>query len=622
MTTLVFDIETNGLMDKLDRIHCLVIRDLDTEEKYSLGPGDNVIPGVRLLMGADVLIGHNILGFDIPAIKKVYPWFQLKPSCKLIDTLLMSRLIYPEIAKSDMGLAAKGKLPRNLIGRYSLQAFGYRLEEHKGDYKGGWEAWSREMQDYCEQDIEVTTKLYLKLMETKEKQGVSDYCVELEHDVAAIILRQEQNGIGFDEEKAQVLHQELIVKRMELEKALLNTFPPWEVKTPFTPKVNSKKYGYTKGVMTYKVQVVEFNPGSRQHIAKVLHDKYGWKPTEFTDTGEPKVDDTVLSKLQYPEARLLAEYFMIQKRLGQLAEGGEGLLKHVKKGRIHGRVSTCGAVTGRMTHSKPNIAQVPSNRAPYGERFRELFVPRVGWMMVGCDADALELRCLAHYMAAFDNGEYTEVVLKGDKSNGTDQHSINCRAIGLDPKVKYPVDGVMIGGRDIAKTYFYAFAYGAGDHKLGTILGAQGSEETVRKAGSKSRKKLLTNLAALGTLTEKVKEKVQATGSLKGIDGRRLSCRSAHSALNTLLQSAGAVAMKVAQVVMDKDLQALGYNPWADYEFVATVHDEVQIECRPDIAETVGKTAAEAIRKAGDKLGFRCPLAGNYEVGRNWSETH
>jgi DNA polymerase I-like protein with 3'-5' exonuclease and polymerase domains len=609
MTTLVFDIETNGLLDELDRIHCLVIKDLDTGEVLSCNP-HSIDPGVKLLMKADVLIGHNILKFDIPAIQKVYPWF--KPKAKLMDTLILARLIFPEIAKMDYGLAEKGQLPKKLIGRYSLEAFGYRIGEYKGDYKGGWAEWSQEMQDYCEQDIEVTAKLYHKLMERKEQHGYSDYCIELEHRVAEVIFRQEQNGFGFDMQKAGQLHQELLVKRIELEKQLMTMFPPWEVKTPFVPKTNNKTRGYVKGQLTYKAQTVEFNPSSRHHIAKVLKEKHGWEPKEFTDSGEAKVDDDVLASLDYPEAKLLAEYFLIQKRLGQLAEGGEGLMKRERNGRIHGEVITNGAVTGRMTHRKPNMAQVPANRSPYGERFRELFVPRKGWKLVGCDADALELRCLAHYMAAYDNGEYTEVVLSGDKSKGTDMHSVNCRAIGSDPTTH----------RDMAKTWFYAFIYGAGDHKLGLILGAKGSDEDIRKAGQKSRRKFLRNLPALGTLTEKVAAKVKATGGLKGIDGRRLSCRSTHSALNTLLQSAGAVAMKVAQVTMDEDLQAAGYVPGWDYEFVATVHDEVQIECRPDIAEVVGKTAADAIKKAGEKLGFKCPLAGNYEVGMNWKETH
>lgn len=617
MTTLVFDIETNGLLDELDRLHCLCIKNVDTGVTMSCsddpdhqGEYHTIRTGLAVLEQADVLIGHNILKFDIPAIQKVYPWF--KPKAVIHDTLIMARLIYPEIKEMDFGLAKQGKLPKQLIGRYSLEAFGYRLGEYKGDYKGGWDQWSQEMQIYCEQDIEVTTALYHKLLERKEKHNFSDYCIELEHKVAEIIFKQEVNGFCFDVQKAGVLHQELLMRRMELEKQLLTMFPPWEVRTPFMPKVNNKTRGYVKGVLTYKVQVIEFNPSSRMHIAKVLKEKHGWEPKEFTEKGEAKVDDTVLASLPYPEAKLLAEYFMVQKRLGQLAEGGEGLMKRERKGRIHGEVITNGAVTGRMTHRKPNMAQVPANRSPYGDRFRELFKARDGWMLVGCDADALELRCFAHYVAAYDGGAYIETVLKGKKEDGTDMHSQNCRAIGFDPKTH----------RDVAKTFFYGFLYGAGDHKVGTIVGAKGNEQAVRKAGAKIRRSFLKNLPALGKLVERVGEKAETTGALKGIDGRRLTCRSKHAALNTLLQSAGAVAMKVAQVTMYEDIEAAGYHHGVDYAFVATVHDEVQIECRPEIAEFVGKTAAEAIRKAGEKLGFRCPLAGNYEIGRTWKDCH
>jgi DNA polymerase I-like protein with 3'-5' exonuclease and polymerase domains len=614
MTTLVFDIETNGLIPEMDRLHCLCIKNLDTPHVVLSASSDNgwIVDGLKELQKADVLVGHNILKFDIPAIQKVYPWFKLKDGVIIHDTLIMARLIYPEIKDMDFGLAAKGKLPKKLIGRYSLEAFGYRLGEYKGDYKGGWDAWSPEMQSYCEQDIEVTTALYAKLLERKEKHGFSDYCIELEHRVAEIIFRQEQNGFGFDSDKAGQLYQELLVRRIELEKDLLAMFPPWEIKTPFMPKVNNKTRGYVKGELTYKTQIIEFNPSSRMHIAKVLKDKHGWEPKVFTAKGEPKVDDDVLADLPYPEAKLLAEYFLMQKRLGQLAEGGEGLMKRERNGRIHGEVITNGAVTGRMTHRKPNMAQIPANRSPYGERFRELFVPRKGWKLVGCDADALELRCFAHYVAAYDDGAYTEVVLKGKKEDGTDMHSQNCRAIGFDPRTH----------RDMAKTFFYGYLYGAGDHKIGVIVGTEGDDEAVRKAGNKIRRKFLKNLPALATLTQKVGTKVKATGALRGIDGRRLSCRSTHSALNTLLQSAGAIAMKVALVMMDDDLKAAGYEHGRDFAYVANVHDEVEIECRPEIADEVGKIMAQSIRKAGEQLGFRCPLDAQYQVGDSWKDVH
>lgn len=617
MTTLIFDIESDGLIPEMTKLHCLCIRDFDDGEKLSLHANSaySFKHGLELLMNADMIVGHNIIKFDIPAIQKIYPWF--KPKGIVRDTLVMARLLNPEIAKSDLGLVQKGILPRNMTGRYSLESFGYRLGEYKGDYKGGWEHWSQEMQDYCEQDVEVTTKLWDRCLARQEKYGFSDESISLEHDVAEIIGRQERNGFGFDRAKAELLYTDLLARRIELERELKGGFPPRVVKTVFIPKVNNKTRGYEKGVPFTKETIVEFNPGSRQHIATWLKEMYGWEPQEFTEDGSAKVDDTVLNKLPYPSAKLLAEYFLVQKRIGQLAEGKEGWLRNEKNGRIHGQVITNGACTGRMTHRGPNMAQVPSNSAPYGDRCRELFIPRKGWKQIGCDADALELRCLAGYMAAYDGGEYIDVVLKGDKSIGTDMHSVNCRALDMDPKLPYAVDGAMIKGRDIAKTWFYAFIYGAGDLKLGITVG-----KPVANRGKKDRAAFLKNLPALGTLTDRVKDKVGKTGQLKGLDGRILFVRSQHSALNTLLQSAGAILMKRALVILDQDLQAAGLVPGVHYEFMGNIHDEWQIEALPDNADQVGQVAADAIRKAGEYYQFKCPLAGNYDLGDSWKDCH
>ncbi|BAF89595.1 DNA polymerase [Azorhizobium caulinodans ORS 571] len=609
MSHLIFDIETNGLLDATNRVHCLCIKDADTGQVWSCtddGPTGTYIPierGLQLLADAEVLIGHNILKFDIPALQKVYPWW--KPKGVLRDTIVCSRLIWPkdDLRERDFRLQKQGKLPGNLIGRYALEAWGYRLGEYKGDYKGPWDVWSQEMQDYCEQDVEVTFRLYQKI---KEK-GWKEESIELEHRVQWIIHRQEQYGFLFDQAKAASLYADLVQRKTELEAELQSAFPPWEVESVFVPKVNNRVRGYVKGVPFTKRRTIHFKPSSRDHIAGRLKAKYGWEPSEFTDEGKPKVDEDVLSHLPYPEAKLLSEYLMVEKRLGQIATGKEAWLKHVKAdGRIHGDVTTNGAVTGRMTHSKPNIAQVPGNGSPYGHRCRELFVAAKRKLLVGCDADALELRCLAGYMARYDGGAYVRTVLEGKKELGTDMHTLNAKALGCS--------------RDVAKVWFYAFIYGAGDFKLGTILGAPKGEE--QKWGRRSRARFLKALPALGTIIKKVQEKVQKKGFLRGLDGRELRVRSAHSAFNTLLQSAGAVLMKMALVLLDEDLQAAGYVPGQHYEFVANVHDEWQIEVNEEIAEDVGKRAVTAIVRAGEHFGFGCPLSGNFAVGRSWAETH
>lgn len=633
MTTLVFDIETNGFLDELTTIHSLVIKNVDTGEVHSFAGADNptygpVSNGLALLAEADIIVGHNVIGFDIPAIQKVYPnW---KPKGVVRDTLILTRLLWPKeaVEEIDFARAAKDLHPKNMIGVFTLEAWGHRLGNYKGDFKGPWDSWTPAMQDYCEQDVEVTTTLWRKCLEkiAGSDDGVEWWaeCVELEHEVAWIVARQERFGFSFDVEKAGKLYAKLAARRAELEAELRLAFPPRVVET--VSKATNKKYGYVKGQVRRKV--IPFNPGSRKQVAARLVE-LGWKPDEFNKDGSPKVDDAILEALPYPQAKTLAEYFIVKKRLGALAEGKEAWLKLERNGRIHGRVVTNGAVTGRMTHAKPNTANVDKD-----PECRALFRATPGRKLIGCDADALELRCLAHYMARYDGGAYVQTVLSGKKSDGTDMHSVNARALGLD--------------RDTAKTWFYAFIYGAGDWKLGfTITGKKGPRNKIARIGKEARDRFLSGLPAMGKLVGAVKAvlkgKRKKDGTVvvkprkwvRGLDGRKVYIRSEHAALNTLLQSAGAIIMKKAQVILDKNLQARGYVPGVDYEFVAVVHDEWQIEVDPkhiyeitnDKGETelrseIGELAADSIRLAGEHFNFKCPLKGNYDIGNTWADTH
>lgn len=613
MTRLIFDCETDRLLDELTKVHCLVLQDADTGQVWSCSDHPGYTPveeGLRLLQDADIIIGHNVISFDVPALQKVYPWW--KPKGTIRDTIVCARLMWPadDIKARDLSRVKAKKMPGNLAGNFSLEAWGYRLGEYKGDYKGPWHTWSEEMQDYCVQDVVVTAKLWARI----EAKKWPEESIQLEHAVQHIICRQERYGFLFDQEMAAAYYADLVQRKLDLEADLQVAFPPRKIETVFIPKVNNKTRGYVKGVPFTKVRTEVFNPGSRDHISSRLIEKYGWEPQEYGKDGKPTVDDETLQGLPYPEVKVLCEYLMVLKRMGQLATGKEAWLKHVKAdGRIHGRVTTNGAVTGRMTHSKPNIAQVPGlldkktgEPMPYGKESRSCFTVPKGKVLVGCDADALELRCLAGYMARYDGGAYIKTVLEGKKELGTDMHTVNAKALGCS--------------RDAAKTWFYAFIYGAGDAKLGTILSAPASQ--VMAWGKRSRARFMKNLPALGTIVDKVAEKVRKQGYLRGLDGRRLRVRSSHSALNTLLQSAGAILMKQALVILDADLQAAGYIPGVHYEFVANVHDEWQIEADEDIAKDIGARAVTAIIRAGEHFNFGCPLAGNAGYGRNWAETH
>ncbi len=595
----IFDIETDGLLEDLTQIHCLVLLDLDTVDIISCPPDKyafvmTIEEGLRELMKADLIVGHNIIKFDIPAIQKLYPWFQ--PQGQIRDTIVISRLIYTDLNERDFKHRQKTPdFPTKMIGRHSLEAWGYRLGVLKGEFKqsGDWSHWSEAMQAYCEQDTRVTYALWKKF----QSKQYSEQAIQLEHDFAHILFKQEQHGFCFDRMAAQKLYSQLCQRRMELEQEIQSYFPAWEERTQFVPKVNNTKLGYRKGIPTEKVKRVEFNPGSRDHIALRLKAQRDWKPSEFTEDGKPKVDETLLDKLEWPEAKLLAEYLMIQKRIGQLSEGQQAWLKMEKNGRIHGQVVTNGAVTGRCTHKYPNIAQVPAKGVPYGKECRSLFTVPDGYCLLGADASSLELRCLAHYMARYDGGAYAKELLEGDI------HVANQKAAGLPT-------------REQAKKFIYAFLYGAGDAKIGSIIGKGG------KDGRFLKKRFLARTPALRQLKDEITKTIEKRGYLKGLDGRHLHIRSQHSALNTLLQSAGALLVKQATVFLYQELTQKGFVWGRDWAQVAHIHDEIQLQVKEELAHEIGQIAVRCFERAGQHFNFRCPITGEYKIGQNWSETH
>lgn len=607
--SLIFDIETNGLLNETTVIHSLVIYNNTTGElisctdhKYEyeqvIGAenqqsiGQPIWYGLKLLEEADEISGHNIVKFDIPAIQKLYPDF--KPKGKIFDTLLMSKLVYPDVGEIDDRKIRKGLFPKKLRGRYSLRAWGYRLKEYKGDYceqEDCWAEWSADMQRYCEQDVMVTQKLY-NLLKSKD---ISEEAIKLEHQFAQILFRQEQRGVYFDKQKAIELASHLTAEKYRLEEELRLAFPPQTIETEFIPKVNNKTKGYVKGVPFIKKTVIEFNPSSRQMIADRLIKKYNWKPKELSPTGQPVINENVLEGMNFEEAPLLKEYFLVTKTLGQLADGNNAWLKLVAAdGAIHGYVDTIGAVTGRCTHNSPNLAQVPAVGGFMGKECRELFRAREGYKLVGCDASGLELRCLAHYM---NDPEYTHEILNGDI------HTKNQQMAGLATRAE-------------AKRFIYAFNYGGGDALIGSIVGGDA------KKGKAIKKKFLEGLPKLKKLIDGVQNKIKVKGYLKGIDKRILKVRVQYKGLNVLLQSAGAIVMKKALCILNDDIEAKGWKINDDIAFVLNVHDEYQAEVKPELVEEYKVMAVEAIRKAGEYFNFRCPLDGEAKVGESWFETH
>lgn len=547
---VVLDIETNSQHNK---IWLAVTRDIETGAVVSWKEANGL---QKYLDNCDLIIMHNGICFDAPVLREIWKT-SMKPS-QVCDTLVLSRLLSP-----------------SLEGGHSLAAWGQRLGFPKDDFSDWDGGLTPEMEKYCIQDTLVTEKLYKHLVAELKRMKFEQRSIDLEHKVQAIIAKQERNGFKLDEKKATILLSELQSKLAAIEVSLQSIFP-----TKVSERISDK----TGKKLKDKVEV--FNPGSRKQIGERLIEK-GWKPERYTENGQPIVDEGTLEGVDIPEAKAIAEYLMLQKRVAQI----DSWLKALgSDGRVHGKVITNGAVTGRMTHMSPNMAQVPNSGSPYGEDCRDLWTVEKGYKLVGIDASGLELRMLAHYMK---DDAYTSEVVSGDI------HTANQKAAGL-------------ATRNQAKVFIYAFCYGAGDAKIGTIVGAGAKE------GKELKARFLKNIPSLKDLRELVSSIAQNSGSLPGLDGRRLQVRSDHAALNTLLQSAGAIVMKQALVILNDELR----RAKIDYKFVANVHDEWQIEVEEARADEAGKLGAKAIELAGVSLNMRCPLAGEYKVGNSWKETH
>jgi DNA polymerase I-like protein with 3'-5' exonuclease and polymerase domains len=429
------------------------------------------------------------------------------------------------------------------------------------------------MIDYCIRDTEVTEAVYKRLQ--VELSDFSQDSIDLEHQVQWVIQQQERNGWLLDQRLCHILCAKFKERMNVIEEDLQAIFPP----------IVEERYSEKTG-KRLKDKVTVFNVGSRQQVADRLTAK-GAIWTELTATGKPVVDEKTLKENHHvPEAKQVLEYLLLQKRYAQV----NSWLEHVQDdGRVHGRVTTNGAVTGRMTHQNPNMAQVPSVNSEFGKECRDCWIVPEGRRLVGVDASGLELRMLAHYMG---DEEFTDVLLRDDI------HTRNQIASGL-------------ATRPQAKTFIYAFLYGAGDAKIGSIVGG------TAKDGNALRTRFLRNTPSLETLRERVGS-ASRKGYLVGLDGRKLWVRSEHSALNTLLQSAGAIIMKKALVLLDD--YATQHN--IDYKFIGNIHDEIQSEVATEQAEKFGWLAVECIKAAGISFDLRCPLDGEYKVGSTWSETH
>jgi DNA polymerase I len=614
---LTWDLETDGLLRELTRIWVLAIGTIGSDEITTYTDHDPNYPSLaegverlrRHVEAGGLTAAHNGITFDRKALKKVtgfdIPWQQI------LDTLVMGRLRDPE-----------------RLGGHKLESYGVEMGILKGSHNE-WGRYSEEMRSYCSQDIRVTNALFKKLEHVRTWGDSSD----LEHYVAYLIDLQMENGFPLNMRDALTLAAEFWQERDAHLAEMQRVFPPIFVSAGVaTPKRTQKRDGreYTAGAAYTKIVMQEFNPGSEYHVANRLKRKYGWI-APLTEKGNPNITEAALKKLDFPEVQPLLKFARVDKQWTQLASPpksngtGGGWLHHAdENNRVHGYVNSNGAVTGRMTHSRPNSANIDKD-----DRMRALWIPGAGFMMVGCDAEGLELRVLAHYLAKYDDGRLTKQLLEGDKSNGTDAHSMNKKATDL-------------WSRDGAKTLLYGSLYGAGDEKAGNIwiadwrtsgkpvyewprwaLNDAGTKLKPAKAiGKIVKQKLIDGIVGFADLIKDIKKAAKARGWLKGIDGRRIKVRSEHAALNTLLQGTGAIIMKKALCIYHDRITAAGLVHGVHFGYLANVHDEVQQEVLPEHAELCGETFKQAITLAGDYWNFRCRLDGAYDIGKNWHETH
>jgi DNA polymerase I-like protein with 3'-5' exonuclease and polymerase domains len=709
--TAIWDIETDGLLHQMTRIHCLTIRDYERNITYrfrSNGVEETIHLGIEMLLEAEWWVGHNLVAFDVPAVEMIFGALDFQG--RIRDTLVLARVVFANQKDLDFRLHDKGILPGKYIGAHKLEAWGHRLGLQKGEYSTTmeekakelgitdkeaihqfvWGSWNQDMDDYCALDVDVTTLLWSRIV----ARMPDDRAVLLEHQIHDIMAAQEREGWPFDVAKAQKLEGLLREESERLHKTATEHFgfwwapkskhqimPLWDpdggsrkrgMKAKRKQKVKAKVYmdprpqygeddsraiwgevfvpsrtansknplkaSRMEGAPYCPIQRKEFNPGSRDHIIDRFTTVYDWEPVDFTETGRPSVDDTVLRGLigRIPMAEELAELFYYMKRLGQLADGKEAWLKKVdENGFIHHYCNVGGTISGRASHVGPNLGQVPAvvkkkvkiERLPFildwnsvkkdefeipmfgrpgdhGWESRELFYTLPGFINVGSDLQGIELRCLGEQLQPYDNGEYLDVILSRDI------HSYNQSIAELETRAQ-------------AKTFIYALIYGGGDVKLGSIVSPLAKEEEQREIGARLRARFMNNLRGFKEVMQNVARWARK-GAIPGLDGRLLPVRSEHSALNTKLQSDAALIAKKWVVDTHYALLDMGLvHGWSgDFSHLGWIHDEMQIAAKIGLENEVARVAIECAAGAGKYFGYVCPIAAEAKIGENWAVTH
>jgi DNA polymerase I-like protein with 3'-5' exonuclease and polymerase domains len=611
---LVVDSESDDLLESVTKIHCIVISAVDSDRVYEYRPGQ-IDEALEHLSRADMLIGHNIQGFDLPALLKLHDWAP-PPECRVIDTLIAGRLILPNLDRLDGEVVqrTKDKAFGKVFGKHTLQAWGVRLGLMKvGTELENWAEWTPEIQARCVRDVGINKKYYQFL----RPDGYPQAALDLEHIVAAICDRITTDGVPFDTAAAEQLCADWEARRAALLTPLREQFP------------------------TVK------NIGSRQQLGALLETR-GWVPAKRTPkTNKPVIDDELLESLPtiFPEFTGLAEYFVLGRRLGQLATGKQAWIGSVAAdGRIHGGLIHIGTPHSRAKHLEPNLAQVPNHKkgGAFAAECRRLFRHHSDRVFVCCDQGNLQDRGFAHYLAAHDGGAYARAFAKG-----ADQHWATATALGLVSEARDKNNEVHTAIREGAKRFRYAFLYGAGGLKLGQIiadivravaaidaaagnaLGAKfwagdkhPGENVFKQTGKRALDRFVNATPGLKELRASFTREHRKHGWVEGLDGRRVSTEADYKSLNRIVTASEAVICKRWLVDTYAELCArFRYGPNGDVYLALWIHDELVACCRSAIAEQVGEILTRYARKAGEPYGFRVPLEAESKIGRDWVGT-
>lgn len=633
-TLALFDIETNGLLDA-SRVHCLAVRDEASGETRAFNDVDprgprssgTIADGLKHLSTFARVAGHNIVGFDLIVLDRLYGW---KPAGAVTDTLVISQLLYPNLigrdfaALEDRSFAAK--FPKRLAGKHSLEAWGARLGEHKGGYAEAmeaqgidpWAAWSQDMQDYCVQDIAVTSSLIKHLRGAWSQLAPSLRSLEIEQEFRRLMVLQEVSGVAINEDKARELWGVLLKELRSAERKLEEKFPPrWLPGEPVFPKRTAtykdpSRPSVVKDVPYTPVSWWVFSPTKAEDIklGLSLHGVH-IKPDKY---GKIHTDEDTLAGVDLPDPEivpLILRASMLRKRIATLAVGSQAILKNLKDGRLHGRVNTLGTVTRRCSHSKPNM-NLPKaeDSSPYGAELRELFVADKGFKFVGVDAAGIQLRALAHYLAPFDGGEYVRECVSGD-IHSKNQKAWECAT------------------RNYSKTLTYSYLFGCLPGLTGNIiieearrLGNPIPKGTPWVVGERHRK-AFEGALCLDGLNDALDKAIDKRGGwLKCLDGGLVLVRSKRVKLSALLQSAEAVIMKLAGIIFAAKMKTNGFEYNKDWKFALMVHDEYDMNVRDGLEEEAGRAMCASITEAGEALKFRCPLVAEFKVGSTWLDVH